>query len=115
MLSGMVSAELEWAEGVYHLNDEALLAELSLLLTSVNDLGGAYAGCPFGGVLRVTAAGAEGGLVTYTLGLATDSCCVYEVDGRHYQYARNLWTPDDSPDNTSLLSLFGIDLSNWRN
>ena len=79
------------------------------LLTNAEDLGGEVAGCPFGATLEVHLA--DGSRIT--LEIATDSCCVYRVDGRDYQYARNLWDPyEGSPDSSVLLEVF--DLQDWN-
>lgn len=83
-----------------------ILEELSVLLTNVRDEGGAMAGCPFTAALSLELP--EGR--TVEMQLATDSCCVYRVDGRDYSYARSLWSEEEgSPENTVLFSLFGMD------
>ena len=81
------------------------MATLSELLTNAEDLGGKVAGCPFGATMELHLA--DGSRVT--IELATDSCCVYRVDGRDYKYARHLDSGEDHPDNTVLLELFGAD------
>ena len=86
--------------------DPAALGRLSAMLTSTEDQGGEVAGCPFLAELALsTEEGSE-----ISLRLATDSCCVYRVDGRDYAYARNLCAPDGegSPGNSALFGLFGI-------
>ena len=93
-------------------DDEESLAALEELLTSVNDLGGTMAGCPFTAVLYLELANGQ----AIELQIATDSCCVYRVDGRDYQYARNLWDPEEgSPDNSVLFGLFGVNAQDeWQ-
>jgi len=64
------------------------------------------AGCPFGATLEVYLRDGR----TVMLEIATDSCCVYRVDGRDYQYARHLkQDPDSSVSNTVLLEIFGLE------
>ena len=94
-------------ESIYA-NNTADMATLSSLLTTVSDMGGPVAGCPFGATLKLYLR--DGSEVT--LELATDSCCVYRVDGRDYRYARHLDSGEDHPDNTVLLELFGADT--WK-
>ena len=91
--------------------DEENLAALEKLLIHANDLGGEVAGCPFGAVLTLYLADGR----EVQLQIATDSCCVYRVNGRDYQYARHYVTGDDSsPDNSVLFNLFDTDsLGNW--
>lgn len=86
-------------------NDPAKLNTLSDLLTHVEDNGGMMAGCPFTATLTLWLA--DGSQVE--LQLATDSCCIYRVDGRDYSYARHLWNAEDgSPENTVLFDLFQV-------
>lgn len=87
---------------VYY-TEGATLRALSTLLVNAEDLGGEVAGCPFAATLWLYLAdGTE-----IEMQLATDSCCVYRVDGRDYQYARNLWSDEEgSPDNWVLFNLF---------
>lgn len=82
------------------------VAALSELLTNTNDLGAAVSGCPFTATLTLWLADGR----TVDIQLATDSCCVYRVDNRDYQYARHLMTAEGSPDNMVLYSLFGMTL-----
>ena len=107
MLEHITTATLTWqgeAISISHFNPEDTAA-LAALLTNVNDLGAPMAGCPFGATLELSL---ESGR-TVTLEIATDSCCVYRVDGRDYQYARHLkQDPDSSVDNTVLLNIFGL-------
>lgn len=84
------------------------MATLSELLTNAEDLGGKVAGCPFGATMELHLA--DGSRVT--IELATDSCCVYRVDGRDYRYARHLDSGEDHPDNTVLLEAF--DMQTWE-
>lgn len=107
MLSSIVQARLTLPQDEYVLESPDALALLSQLLTSVHDTGGETAGCPFGATLTLTLATGE----AITLKLATDSCCVYRVDGRDYQYARYLKTPDNGVDNAELFSLLAFSCS----
>ena len=86
----------------------AKMAALSELLTNAEDEGGMVSGCPFTATLEVFLP--DGSSVE--LQIATDSCCVYRVDGRDYRYARHLDSGEDHPDNTVLLELFGADT--WK-
>lgn len=80
------------------------LAALSELLVNAEDEGGMVAGCPFTAVLNLVTAQGE----SIALLLATDSCCVYRVDGRDYAYARHLFDPyEGAPENSVLFDLFG--------
>ena len=85
-----------------------IMATLSELLTNAEDLGGEVSGCPFGATLELHLA--DGSRIT--IELATDSCCVYRVDGRDYSYARHLDSDEDHPENTVLLEAF--DLQSWE-
>ena len=95
------------ADGQVHtarLQEAAALEQLSALLTDTEYRGVMFAGCPFGAAtLALTCAdGAQ-----FALELATDSCCVYRVEGRDYAYARDRRGPDGgAPDNGVLFSLF---------
>ena len=84
-----------------------IMATLSELLTNAEDLGGEVSGCPFGATMELHLA--DGSRIT--IELATDSCCVYRVDGRDYKYARHLDSGEDHPDNTVLLEAF--DMQTW--
>lgn len=87
---------------VYY-TDAATLRALSTLLVNAEDQGGEVAGCPFTATLWLYLADGT----DIEMQLATDSCCVYRVDGRDYQYARNLWSDEEgSPDNWVLFNLF---------
>ena len=104
MLAGITEASLT-LNGLTCINNfPGDMLTLSTLLIHAEDQGGAMAGCPFGATLSLTL---ENGQVI-TIELATDSCCVYRVDGRDYVYARNLAEEDDSPDNSVLYEVFGI-------
>lgn len=106
-LEHITSAVLTWrgeAIAISHFDPEDVAA-LAVLLTKVNDLGAEVSGCPFDATLEVTLQSGQ----RVTLQIATDSCCVYRVDGRDYQYARHLVSGDDHPDNTVLLNIFGLE------
>lgn len=103
-LSSFIAAQLDMNGQSFRLTDPASLDTLSQLLTNVNDLGAPMAGCPFGAKLQLLLT--DGQLVI--LDLATDSCCVYRVDGRDYQYARHLKSGDNGVANTCLFDLFGV-------
>lgn len=105
MLEGLVQADLVMGDRRTALYEEEKLKQLASLLTSVNDLGGTMAGCPFGAELILTL-NESNQARQVTLELATDSCCVYRVDGRDYQYGRSLKTADSSPDNSLVFDLF---------
>ena len=107
MLEHITTATMTWqgeAISISHFNPEDVAA-LAVLLTNVNDLGAPVAGCPFGATLELSLESGQ----RITLQIATDSCCVYRVDGRDYQYARHLCSGDDHPDNTVLLEIFGLE------
>ena len=104
MLADVTGAVLQYGEEAVGTTDAAALTQLAVLLTNVEDRGGAVSGCPFTATLTLMVAGGE----KIELQLATDSCCVYRVDGRDYAYARNLFTASGAADNSVLFSLFGI-------
>lgn len=107
MLEHITAAVLTWqgeSISISEFNPEDVAA-LAVLLTKVNDLGAPVAGCPFDATLTLHLQSGR----TVTLEIATDSCCVYRVDGRDYQYARHLVTPEGNPDNTVLLNIFGLE------
>lgn len=87
------------------------LEQLAELLTHAEDKGGEVSGCPFTATLFLETAQGK----TITLQLATDSCCVYRVDGRDYAYARHLIDPyQGAPDNRVLFDLFGVNpMGEW--
>ena len=106
MLSDLTYAQIT-LEGEEPLGctDPGTLAALSELLVNTEDEGGMVSGCPFTAVLNLVTAQGE----SIALLLATDSCCVYRVDGRDYAYARHLFDPDEgSPDNEVLFGLLGL-------
>lgn len=73
-------------------------------------MGGMVAGCPFDAVLTVTLYNG----VEIELALATDSCCVFRVDGQDYIYAVNQTENGSSVSNDVLFSLFGVnDQGEW--
>ena len=106
MLSNISAAMLRYGEQTAYANDPDDMKTLSELLMNVNDMGGEVAGCPFMATLTLYLSdGTE-----IELQIATDSCCVYRVDGRDYQYARHLWSDEEgSPENTVLFDLFGVE------
>jgi len=105
MLANLTGATLHYEGEQIFSNAPDTVEALRQMLVSVNDTGAMTAGCPFTAKLVVYLA--DGSSVE--LLLATDSCCVYRVDGRDYQYARNLKTdPDSSVSNEVLYELFGI-------
>lgn len=107
-LSSFIAAQLDINGQSFRLTDPASLGTLAQLLTNVNDMGGPMAGCPFSASLQLLLT--DGQLVV--MQLATDSCCVYRVDGRDYQYARHLKKEaDSSVNNECLFGLFGVQLS----
>ena len=82
------------------------MAFLAELLTHAEDMGGMVAGCPITATLEICLWDGQ----VIELQLATDSCCVYRVDGRDYKYARHLKTdPDSSVSNEVLFELFGVE------
>lgn len=92
--------------------DPDTLEQLAELLTHAEDEGGEVSGCPFTATLFLETAQGK----TVTLQLATDSCCVYRVDGRDYAYARHLIVPgeDANPGNEVLFGLFGVNpMGEW--
>ena len=92
--------------------DPDTLEQLAELLTHAEDEGGEVSGCPFTATLFLETAQGK----TITLQLATDSCCVYRVDGRDYAYARHLIVPgeDANPGNEVLFGLFGVNpMGEW--
>ena len=105
MLADIRYARLTHGDETVSCSAVNILAELSVLLTNVEDRGGMVAGCPFTAELYLeTIDGRQ-----ITLQLATDSCCVYRVNGRDYSYARNLFDPyEGNPENSALFSLFGM-------
>lgn len=110
MLADISGAVLQLGDEAAGISDRAALTELAVLLTNVEDRGGALAGCPFTATLTLMLSAGQ----KVEMLLATDSCCIYRVDGRDYSYARNLWDPEEgSPDNSVLFSLFGMSLQEY--
>ncbi len=110
MLADITGAVLQMDDDAVGSTDKAVLTELSRLLTNVEDMGGAMAGCPFTATLTLLLADGQ----KVEMLLATDSCCVYRVNDRDYAYARHLVSGDEgSPENTVLFSLFGMYPQLW--
>ncbi len=104
MLTDIVGVMLTIDGESLYANDPEKMEALSELLTHANDHGGIMAGCPFGATLEIELADGQ----RVTLEVATDSCCVYRVDGRDYSYARHLVTEEGAPDNAVLYDLFEV-------
>ena len=105
MLADLTGALLTFQGEAVFVKAPEDMAALAELLTHAEDLGGEISGCPFTATLALYLP--DGSCIEVQL--ATDSCCVYRVDGRDYRYARNLWDPaEGSADNTALLTLFGV-------
>ena len=111
MLSDISGAVLQMGDNAVGSADRAVLNQLAVMLTNVEDKGGPMAGCPFMATLTLMLADGQ----KVELQLATDSCCVYRVDGRDYAYARNLWSAKEgAPENSVLFGLFGMSAeSTW--
>lgn len=111
MLANITGAVLECGGEVSGSADPAVLEQLAVMLTNVEDKGGPMAGCPFMATLTLMLADGQ----KVELQLATDSCCIYRVDNRDYAYARNLFDPyEGAPDNSVLFGLFGMSAeSTW--
>ncbi len=108
IIRGYTFAELHHLStgAMVYFTDEQDMADLEDMLVHAEDLGGEVAGCPFGAVMTLYLADDR----EIQLQMATDSCCVYRVDGRDYQYARQVVSDDDSsPNNAMLFNLFGMD------
>lgn len=101
-LASLAQAELRTDSASILLSDPTKLDALSALLIHADPIGQQMAGCPFTAQLHLTLPNGE----QLTLEMATDSCCVYRVNGWDYQYARHLVTPEENPDNQLLFSLF---------
>lgn len=108
MLGEIDDAMLTWRGESIFTNEPERMALLSELLTNATDLGAEVSGCPFDATLELVLANGQ----RVTIQLASDSCCVFRVDGRDYQYARHLVEGDDHPDNSVLLQVFN--LSTWE-
>ncbi|MBQ2953762.1 MAG: SH3 domain-containing protein [Clostridia bacterium] len=108
MLAEIESAVLTWRGEAIFSNVQERMATLSTLLTHASDLGAEVSGCPFEATLKLYLK--DGRVIT--IGVATDSCCIYRVDGRDYEYALDMVSWDGSMDNTVLLEVF--DLNSWE-
>ncbi len=105
MLADINGAVLQYGDEAVGSADPAVLAQLAVLLTNVEDRGGPVAGCPFTATLTLLLRDGQ----KIELQIATDSCCIYRVNGRDYAYARNLFDPyEGNPENSVLFSLFGL-------
>ena len=110
MTNDLISAKLILKNSTIPCNDPNTLDQLSALLAHVEDKGGAVSGCPFTAALLLTLSSGK----EIELLLATDSCCIYRVDGRDYAYARHLQREmDSSPSNEALFDLFGVSPMQW--
>ena len=108
MLADITAAVLQMGDEAVGTTEQTVLTQLAVLLTNVEDEGGPMAGCPFAATLTLMLADGQ----KVEMQLATDSCCVYRVDGRDYAYARHLFDPnEDAPENVVLFGLFGLDAS----
>ena len=107
MLADITGAVLQVGDHAVGSDDPAVMEQLAVLLTNVEDRGGPVAGCPFTATLTLRLRDGQ----KVTLQLATDSCCIYRVNDRDYAYARNLFDPDEgNPENSVLFALFGLDV-----
>lgn len=108
MLRSIEAAGVSFAgsDDFVYRTDAAAMRTLSELLVNAEDQGGEVAGCPFTATLWLYLPdGTE-----VEMQLATDSCCVYRVDGRDYAYARHLVSGEEgNPDNSELFNLFSMD------
>ncbi len=120
MLADFTFAELSFpytTGSMIYFDDEESRAALEAMLVNAEDMGGMVAGCPFDAVMTIELADGR----EIQLQIATDSCCVYRVDGRDYKYAQHLITdPDSSVSNEVLFSLFGTNAQDdawvdWEN
>ena len=108
MLADITAAVLQMGDEAVGTTEQTVLTQLAVLLTNVEDEGGPMAGCPFAATLTLMLADGQ----KVEVQLATDSCCVYRVDGRDYAYARHLFDPNEgAPENVVLFGLFGLDAS----
>ena len=105
MLADIAGAVLQMGDEAVGTADPAVLTQLAVLLTNVEDHGGPIAGCPFAATLTLLLQDGQ----KLELLLATDSCCIYRVDDRDYAYARHLFDSNEgAPENSVLFSLFGM-------
>ena len=108
MLADITAAVLQMGDEAVGTTEQTVLTQLAVLLTNVEDEGGPMAGCPFAATLTLMLADGQ----KVEMQLATDSCCVYRVDGWDYAYARHLFDPNEgAPENVVLFGLFGLDAS----
>ena len=108
ILADITAAVLQMGDEAVGTTEQTVLTQLAVLLTNVEDEGGPMAGCPFAATLTLMLADGQ----KVEMQLATDSCCVYRVDGRDYAYARHLFDPNEgAPENVVLFGLFGLDAS----
>ena len=108
MLADITAAVLQMGDEAVGITEQTVLTQLAVLLTHVEDEGRPMAGCPFEATLTLMLADGQ----KVEMQLATDSCCVYRVDGRDYAYARHLFDPNEgAPENVVLFGLFGLDAS----
>lgn len=109
-MQAITKAQLQLAgdEPILCTDPEQLLA-LSALLTNAEDRGGMVSGCPFTATLTLWLAD---GTQT-ALQLATDSCCIFRVDGRDWAYARHLVSEEGNPDNQLLFNIFQVNLQEF--
>lgn len=107
LVKGLAAAELTLNGEVKMLTDSAKLAELETLLVNAEDTYAIMAGCPF--TAQLTLKKNDGTQIEMLL--ATDSCCIYRIDGHDYKYARHLYDPEiGGLTNQCLFDLFGIEL-----
>ena len=90
----------------FTLTDSDALARLSGMLAASEYAGYAISGCPFTAELTLSYADGTSAAIT----LATDSCCVFRLNGYDYRYARSMGAGGSSPDNALLFDLFGATL-----
>jgi len=111
MAISLASAKLTLNHETIVCNDPGTLDQLSALLIHAEDKGGTVSGCPFTATLLLTLTNGK----EIEMQLATDSCCVYRVDGRDYAYARHLQKEEDSsPSNETLFNLFDVSPMQWQ-
>ncbi len=89
---------------LYHceITEPAVLSQMGTLLADAEER--TASNCPFGRAL-LTLAFADGG--TALLDLALDDCCIYQIDGKTYSFARSQFSVEEgNPENNVLFSLF---------
>ncbi len=94
-ISDLTSATMMFNGKNQTITDSTALSALEKLLTDVTEYRGGTA-CPFGAFLTLTMQNDA-----ITLAVATDSCCVYMVNGVCFSYVGN--------DNSELFQLFGME------